>query len=189
MKTENFCLYSIYIVVLMCLTDFLQTYLTTLHPLPSEWGFGWENNHMQSCRRKQCNMYMLLCTIMPLPGNEPINITFVQAMGKYKCLYYTASPQYSNSFLHDRIIKIFCEKKVSIQVYTSILWCSNLFIYHKQTTGVPGMVAGNCALMCRSFSSGVIPNLSSYTVERENRGYWNKFAPCYSSKWQVDNCH
>lgn len=36
MKTENFCLYSIYIVVLMCLTDFLQTYLTTLHPLPSE---------------------------------------------------------------------------------------------------------------------------------------------------------
>lgn len=46
-----------------------------------------------------------LVTTMPVPDNKPINITRVQAMEKYKCLFDT-SPQYNINTLHGRIIKI-----------------------------------------------------------------------------------
>lgn len=54
-----------------------------------------------------CDVYLLSCTAMPLPNNEPINIAFVKSAGKYKCLYDIISPQYNKNAASGRIIKIF----------------------------------------------------------------------------------
>lgn len=138
-------------------------------------------------------MCLISYTTIPLPDNKPVNITSVQVMDKCKCMYNTTLPQYNNNALHGSNIKIFREKKNPYKLFqgTSSMFCfgicitviscfnsSKLYVVQAckqiQTCrfwcptklGVPSATAGNCALVCSSFTSGVTVNLLSYTLVR-----------------------
>lgn len=93
-------------VVLRCLERFRQKNLTTRLRSPRERGIGCEGNHAWSCRRKPCDVCLLPCTNMPLPGNEPISITFVQTGGgdTNVCMIHHLS---TSTTLIGRILSIF----------------------------------------------------------------------------------
>lgn len=99
-------------------------------------------------------------------------------------MYNTTSLQYSNNTLCGRIIQIICEKKYSKQGFSRYFF-NVLFRYlHQNDLMLQSLQLSNVN-ECTNFSSGVTPNLPSYTPDRESRGHWNKFASRSAPKTSI----